>query len=76
MAKNIRVGNALITIAAVETSEDLKSAKIFFSIFPENREEEIWEVIKTKTGDLQKYVGEQLKTKFTPRLEFEKKILK
>lgn len=76
MVKNVRGGNAFITIAGVETSEDLKLAKISISIFPESREEEMWKIIKTKTGDLQKYIGEQLKTKFTPRLEFKKEILK
>jgi ribosome-binding factor A len=54
----------------------LKSAKIFLSIFPEDREEEIRKTLKTKTAELQKYIGSRLKTKFTPRLEFEKEILK
>lgn len=69
VAKNIR--GALVTVAAVETSDDLKSAKISVSIFPENKEKEASEILKSKISELRHYIGSQIKTKFLPRLEFE-----
>ncbi len=63
--------NCVMTITRVETPKDFKTAKIFISIFPENREKEIMKFLKSKAGDLRRYIGSQIKTKFLPFLEFE-----
>ncbi len=69
IAKEIR--NALITITRVESSKDLKNAKIFISIFPEDKEVEIFRILKSKIGELRHYIGSRIKSKFLPRLEIE-----
>ena len=75
------VSAALITITHIETPKDLspcgrsavgrKSAKIFISIFPENKEKETLNLLNEKKGELRKYIGSQIKMKFLPFLEFE-----
>ena len=63
-------GGAVITITRIETSKDLKSSKIFISIFPENKEKEILTSLKGKVGELRKFIGSQIKMRFLPRFEF------
>ena len=65
------VSATLITITHIETPKDLKSAKIFISIFPENKEKETLNLLNEKKGELRKYIGSQIKMKFLPFLEFE-----
>ncbi len=62
---------AIITVTRVETSKDLKSAKIFISIFPETKEKEMLDLMNERKGELRKYIGSQIKMKFLPTLEFE-----
>jgi len=65
------INSCLLTITRVETSNDLKSAKIFISIFPEDKEKEILRFLKSEVGELQQFIGSKIKMKFLPRLEFE-----
>ena len=62
---------SIITVTRVETSKDLKSAKIFISIFPERKEKETLDTLNGKKDELRKYIGSQIKMKFLPRLEVE-----
>ncbi len=55
----------------IETSKDLKTAKIFVSIFPESDEKNILESISKKIPELNKFIGSKIKTKFLPHLEIE-----
>ena len=63
--------SAIVTITRIETSKDLKIAKIFISIFPESKETETIKLLKLKTGELHKFIGSRIKMKFLPHLEFE-----
>ena len=62
---------AIISIIRIETSKDLKSAKLFISIFPETKEKEVLDLMNEKKNDLRKYIGSQIRMKFLPTLEFE-----
>lgn len=64
-------GGALITIIRIEASKDLKTAKIFISIFPESDEEKVLESIKKKLLELRRFIGSKTKMKFIPLIEFE-----
>lgn len=63
--------NSIITITHIETSKDLKSAKIFISIFPEGEELAIMNLLKAKIKELREFIGSKIKMKFLPHLEFE-----
>ncbi len=69
LAKNS--GNSIIAVNYIETSSDLKIAKIFISIFPESKETEAIKALKLKAGELREFIGSQIKMKFLPRFEFE-----
>ncbi len=65
------IKETIVTVIRIGATNDLKSAKIFISIFPENKENETLDFLKTKTGELRKFIGSQIKMKFLPHLEFE-----
>ena len=60
---------SLITVTRIDSSKDLKSVKIFISIFPESKEKEILHFLKGKAGELQKYIGAHVKMRFLPFFE-------
>ncbi len=62
---------AIVSIIRIETSKDLKSAKLFISIFPETKEKEVLDLMNEKKNDLRKYIGSQIRMKFLPTFEFE-----
>ncbi len=66
-----KTADVLITITRIEMSKNLKSAKIFISIFPENKEKETLIWLNGEKNELRKFIGSQIKMKFLPSLEFE-----
>ena len=60
---------SIVTITRIVSSKDLKSSKIFISIFPESREKEIFSLLKGRAGELRRYIGSQIKMKFLPFFE-------
>lgn len=62
--------DVLVTITRVETLQDLKESKIFISVFPENKTNEIIELLTRKIYFLQQKINQRLKMKFLPRLKF------
>lgn len=61
----------LISVTKVEASNDLKKAKIFVSIFPEEKEKEIFKLLKRKLSGLREYAKSRAKMKFLPFFEIE-----
>jgi ribosome-binding factor A len=67
--KDPRIG--FVTVTGVETSPDLRSARVFVSVLGEQSErEESLAVLTSARGFLQAKVGRQLRMKRTPTLEF------
>ncbi len=62
---------ALVTVMRVEISKDLRLARIFISVFPEEKEKEAIDALKRKARDLHRYLKTQSKLKFLPSLSFE-----
>jgi ribosome-binding factor A len=63
--------NAMVTVMRVETPENLRSAKIFISAFPEEKEKEALSFFKRKKNDLYDFVKPRLKMRFLPSFFFE-----
>jgi len=60
-----------ITISHVIVSADLKHAKVFFSVV--NKKKSLSEIetgLNSKAKAFRKYLGQQLRIKFTPQLKF------
>lgn len=62
---------AMVTVTRTETSDDLRLAKIFISVYPENGEKEIIDSLKNKAHDFRNYLKSKIKMKFLPSIVFE-----
>ena len=64
-----RVG--FVTILRVEPTDDLKEAKVYFSVFGDDGvKSRTWHAIEQARGFIQREVGRNLRTRSTPRLRF------
>lgn len=63
--------SAFITVMRAQISPNLKSAKIFISVMPENKEKEVINMIKKKNNNFKNYCKSRLKIKFLPSFNFE-----
>lgn len=61
---------SLISITRVDTSSDLRFCKIFFSAFPEDNGPRIEEALNQMRGFIRRLLGEEMRIKFLPALEF------
>jgi ribosome-binding factor A len=67
--KDPRIG--FVTVTGVETSPDLRHARVFVSVLGSDAEKkEALEGLQSSAGFLQAKVGEELRMKRTPTLEF------
>lgn len=65
-----RVG--FVTVMDVETSPDLRNARVFVSVLGgEEREEEAIEALRRASGYMRSLVGEVVRLKYLPELRFE-----
>jgi ribosome-binding factor A len=61
---------SFVTVNSVDTSKDLKHARVYITILPDNLRGSTMDFIKRKTGYVQKLLGSRISMKFTPRLRF------
>lgn len=64
------LGSGLITITSVRVSPDLKTAKIYISIFEKERREKVLEKIRSKTKFIRSELASRITIKFVPELKF------
>src|SRR5215470_19910326 len=68
--KDPRIG--FVTVTGVETSPDLRHARVYVSVLGSNVERQAaLDGLQSSAGFLQAKVGEELRMKRTPTLEFE-----
>jgi ribosome-binding factor A len=67
--KDPRIG--FVTITGVDTSPDLRSARVFVSVLPEKKREATLAGLSAAHGVLQARVARELRMKRTPQLAFE-----
>jgi ribosome-binding factor A len=69
--KDTTLSTALISITEVETSADLRSAKVYFSVYGDEAEiQAAREHLKRASGFLHHNLKERLDLRHTPHLEF------
>jgi ribosome-binding factor A len=67
--KDPRIG--FVTVTGVETSPDLRHARVYVSVLgSDDEKEQALEGLRSSAGFLQSKVGEELRMKRTPTLEF------
>lgn len=62
----------MVTITAVDTSPDLRSARVYFTVLGgEEAKEDAQEALRKAHGVLQRAIGDETRMKRTPTLRFE-----
>jgi len=69
--KDPRVNQGMISVTAVETSNDLSQAKVYLSVYDLKSRESFMKGIKSASGHLRFELGQALKLRHTPELIFE-----
>ena len=58
----------LVSVTKVDTTPDLKYAKVYLSIFPDTNKAEIFNVLKSSVTFLRREVARNVKLRITPEL--------
>lgn len=58
------------TIIRVETDADFKKAKIFVSVFPQEKEKSVINKLNSSAGQIQYFLNKKIRIKFVPRIRF------
>ena len=62
--------HGLVSITAVETTSDLRYAKIFVSVLDKSDGKEVLKGLKSASGYLRRELGQALQLRYTPELQF------
>ena len=62
--------SGMISVTAVETTPDLKFAKIYISALDKGGEEQVLRGLKSASGYLRRELGRSLNLRYTPELTF------
>ena len=68
--ENLSEELGLVTLIAVDVSDNLKEATVYISCYDKSSEEEILRTLEKQARNFQHQLGRQLTMKFTPRLTF------
>ena len=69
MVKDPRV-TGMISVMAVDTTTDLRYAKVFISIRDKSDEQQVMRGLKSASGWLRRELGHRLQLRYTPELSF------
>ncbi|MCL2401004.1 MAG: 30S ribosome-binding factor RbfA [Oscillospiraceae bacterium] len=69
--KDPRVKQGMISITSVDTTGDLRTAKVYVSVFDMQSEKEFLKGLKSAAGYLRRELGQTLNLRYTPELQFE-----
>ena len=69
--KDPRVADTMISITHVETTPDLRDAKVFASFLQEDKASDAMKGLKSASGYLRRELGAKLNLRYTPELQWE-----
>ena len=69
--KDPRVTQGMISVTAVDTTNDLRYSRIYLSVYGLKTEKEFMNGLKSASGFLRRELGQQLSLRYTPELQFE-----
>ena len=68
--KDPRVQGGMVTITHVDTTSDLRYAKVFVSVLDKTQEKDVVKGLKSAAGYLRRELGAAVKLRYTPELQF------
>lgn len=69
--KDPRVQKTMISVTRVETTSDLRYAKVFVSVYDKELAKEVLQGLKSSGGYLRRELGRSLQLRYTPELVWE-----
>ena len=69
--KDPRVNGTMISITHVETTPDLRYAKVYASFLQEDKAKDALKGLKSASGYLRRELGRSLQLRYTPELQWE-----
>lgn len=69
--KDPRIAGKMISVTRVETTGDLRYAKVYLSVMDLDNEKEFKKGLKAASGYLRKQLGDAMSLRYTPELIFE-----
>lgn len=69
--KDPRVQDAMISITSVDTTGDLRYARVYISVLEQERGKDVIKGLKSAGGFLRREIGSKLQLRYTPELQFE-----
>jgi len=64
----------LVTVTRVETTSDLKEAKVYVSVMPENRSSQALRALKMQIYEIQQRLNRRVEMKPIPKIKFVEEI--
>ena len=68
--KDPRVQGGMLTITHVDTTTDLRYARIFVSVLDKQQEKDVLRGLKSAAGYLRRELGAAIRLRYTPELQF------
>lgn len=68
--KDPRVQGGMVTVTHVDTTTDLRCAKVFVSVLDKGQEKDVLRGLKSAAGYLRRELGAAVKLRYTPELQF------
>lgn len=69
--KDPRVQKTMVSVTRVETTSDLRYAKVFVSMLDKDASREVLKGLKSSSGWLRRQLGQSLQLRYTPELVWE-----
>ena len=71
LLKDPRVsGSGMVSVTRVDTTGDLRYARVYVSALDKSREKEVLKGLKSASGFLRRELGRALQLRYTPELQF------
>ena len=68
--KDPRLKDTMISVTAVETTTDLRYAKVYISCLDKSRSKDVMRGLRSASGYLRRELGHNLGLRYTPELQF------
>ena len=63
-------GSGMVSVTRVDTTGDLRYAKVFISVLDKSQEKDVLKGLKSASGFLRRELGHTLQLRYTPELQF------
>ena len=68
--KDPRVSSGMVSVTRVDTTGDLRYARVYISVLDKRQEKDVLKGLKSASGFLRRELGRALQLRYTPELQF------